>query len=80
MTLTPAERRKRICQLAEADGEYQKLKEECDRARRLFDAFILTLPERDRNLLQTLPGMEYFLSSRMLTLVSENMTFPDEKQ
>ena len=76
--MTPMERRKRISQLAEADGEYQKIKQEYDRLRRLFDACTLKLPEEERNLLQALPGMGAFLHSRMLSLVTESMVFPDE--
>ena len=78
--MTPMERRKKIGKLAEADGEYQKIKVKYNRARQLFDAFTLTLPEEDRNLLQTLPGMGCFLHSRMITLVTENMVFPEELQ
>ena len=78
--MTPMERRKRIEELTKTDEEYQKIKEEYKRARQLFDAFTLTLPEKDRNLLQTLPGMGCFLHSRMISLITENMVFPEELQ
>ena len=78
--MTPMERRKKIKKLAETDGEYQKIRQEYDRARQLFDAFTLTLPEEDRNLLQSLSGMGYFLHSRMISLIAEHMVFPEELQ
>lgn len=76
--LTPMERRKRIFELAEADEEYRKIRAELERAEKYFEAFTLTLPEQQRNLLRSCPGMEYFLHHRLLTLICETMTFPDE--
>ena len=73
------ERRKRLYELAESDPEYRRIRAEYEKAKEGFDRFTLTLPEQQRNLLQTCPGMGYFLHHRMLSIVCENMAFPDER-
>lgn len=74
------ERRKKIYELARDDEEYRRIKAEYDRAKVLFDRFTLTLPEDQRNLLQSFPGMGHFLYHRMLSIICENMRFEDELQ
>ena len=74
------ERRKKIYELARDDEEYRRIKAEYDRAKVLFDRFTLTLPEDQRNLLQSFPGMGHFLYHSMLSIICENMRFEDEVQ
>lgn len=76
--MDPLERRRKIYEMAEADEEYRKMKAEYDRAQARFTRLTDHLPRRLRNLLWTYPGMGYFLHHRMLTLICETMSFPEE--
>lgn len=76
--MDPMERRKKIYEMAEDDAQYRRIKADFDKARDLFDRIALSLPEEERNLLQSYPGMGHFLHHRMLTIICENMCFEDE--
>lgn len=78
MALSPMERRMRIMKLAERDEEFRRISAELAQAEKYFEAFTLTLPEEQRNLLRSCPGMEYFRFHRMLSIICEYMRFPDE--
>lgn len=78
MKYTTEERRRRISAILEADEDYQKMKLEYEMAMASFERFANHMPHKLRNLLWACPGMLYFMHHRTLTLVSEQMRFPDE--
>lgn len=78
MRLTASERRQRILQISKSDPDGSKLWAEYENANRRFSAIADRLPAKLREFLWLLPGAGYFLHHRILTLVCENMRFPEE--
>lgn len=78
MKYTTEERRRKMLAILEADEDYQKMKLESNMAMANFERFVNHMPRKLRNLLWAYPGLLYFMHHRTLTLLSEQMRFPDE--
>ena len=78
MKFTPFQRRQRIMEMAKRDRECGLLLAEYESANRRFAEITDRLPAGLRRFLWKLPGTGYYLHHRMLTLICENMRFPEE--
>lgn len=78
MKLTPEQRRERIYEIAEADGDYRALKAEYGPGKALFEKTVDRMPKKLRDKLWVYPGTGYFLHHRMLNLICQHMKFKDE--
>ena len=79
MKLTPEQRRSKIYELAETNEEYHKIMQELSSAKKAFESYTDSLPEDQRNLLWSYPGMGYFMHHRLFTWICETMRFPEEE-
>lgn len=78
MKLTPAQRRERIRQMIRSDPQIQEMSKDYEAGRTWFEKATKWMPPRLHSKWWTFPGMAHFIYHRVLTLISENMRFPDE--
>ena len=78
--MTGMERRKRIYEICEQNGDYKAWKAQYDEAHRRWESFTNILPYKIRVFLWDLPACGYFLHHRMLNVVCETMRFPEEQE
>ena len=79
MDTTALDRRRRIYELMDQDPEIQKMMVEYKQGRKWFERATRWMPPGLHSKWWNFPGMGYFIYHRVLTLVCENMRFPDEE-
>ena len=78
MTYTPEQRREKLNEMILLDADAHNFEREFWEEKKKYDRFVNRLPLFLRNLLFGYPTMCYLYHQRVITLLLENLRFPEE--